>query len=100
MRRAGAIEVTEEQVNKIINKTMSSDEWKADVARFPKEWQSKVEAVMAKALGHGIHAGECARSETEEKAFRDEEYREHLANHRKATAENGGVPIRLGIDTP
>ena len=35
---------------------MSSDEWKADVARFPKEWQTQVEAVMAKALGHGIYS--------------------------------------------
>lgn len=100
MRRAGAIEVTEEQANKIINKTMSSEEWKADVSRFPKEWQTQVESVMAKALGHGIHAGKCAYSETEEKAFRNEEYRDHLENHRKATSENGGVPIRLGIDTP
>ena len=57
IERAGAIEVTEEQVNKIINKTMSSEEWKADVSRFPKEWQTQVESVMAKALGHGIFAG-------------------------------------------
>lgn len=92
--------MTEEQVNKIINKTMSSEEWKADVSRFPKEWQTQVESVMAKALGHGIYAGEHARSETEEKAFRDANYQEHLANHREATQENGGIPIRLGIDTP
>jgi hypothetical protein len=48
--------MTEQEKNSIINKTMSSDEWKADVARFPKEWQLQVEAVMAKALGHGIHS--------------------------------------------
>lgn len=40
------------------------------------------------------------KSEAEEKEFRDTEYREHLENYRKATAQNGGVPIRLGIDTP
>lgn len=40
------------------------------------------------------------RTPEEEKAFRDANYQEHLANYRKATEENGGVPIRLGIDTP
>lgn len=48
--------MTEQEKNNIINKTMSSDEWKEDVARFPKEWQTQVEAVMAKALGHGIYS--------------------------------------------
>lgn len=48
--------MTEQEKNSIINKTMSSDEWKADVARFPKEWQTQVESVMAKALGHGIYS--------------------------------------------
>ncbi len=52
--------MTEEQTNKIIKATMTSEDWKADVARFPKEWQSKVEAVMAKALGHGLHAATTA----------------------------------------
>ena len=92
--------MTDDEVNKIINRTMSSDEWKADVARFPKEWQTQVESVMAKALGHGIHASTNRRSDLEQKAFRDEQYREHAENYRKATEENGGVPIRLGIDTP
>lgn len=58
--------MTEQEKNSIINKTMSSDEWKADVARFPKEWQLKVEAVMAKALGHGIHAAKTAEERPQE----------------------------------
>lgn len=58
--------MTDQEKNSIINKTMSSDEWKADVARFPKEWQSKVEAVMAKALGHGIHAAKTAEERLHE----------------------------------
>jgi hypothetical protein len=48
--------MTEQEKNSIINKTMSSDDWKEDVARFPKEWQKQVEAAMARALGHGIYS--------------------------------------------
>ncbi len=56
--------MTEEQSNEIIKKTMSSDSWKSAIAEFPKEWQSKVEAAMAKALGHGIHAATCSKDQT------------------------------------
>ncbi len=38
------------------------------------------------------------RTEAEEKAFRDDQHRKHLANYVAATRANGGVPIRLGID--
>jgi hypothetical protein len=40
------------------------------------------------------------RTPEEDRAFRDNQWREHVENHQKATAENGGVPVRLGIDTP
>lgn len=58
--------MTEQEKNSIINKTMSSDQWKADVARFPKEWQTQVDAAMAKALGHGIHAANTAADRPQE----------------------------------
>lgn len=48
--------MTEEQANAIIKRTMSSESWRAEVARFPKEWQSQVESAMAKSLGHGLNA--------------------------------------------
>jgi hypothetical protein len=57
-----------ELVWRIINDARSSAEWWADVARVPKEWQVQVEAVMAKVLGHGIHAAKSAAATSGEAA--------------------------------
>lgn len=63
-----------------------------------KAWIKAMPATMFKPKE--VRQTKRIRSDEEEKVFRDANYQEHLTNWSKATQENGGVRIRLGIDTP
>ena len=43
------------EVNDVIKRAMSSQKWKDELDKFPKELRQKVELAMAHALGTGLH---------------------------------------------